>query len=92
MNIAKKLKKHGKGISVVEVTAVTQNGIWMLYDEAEYFLSFKKFPWFKKATIEQIQDVEVQGSCVIHWPLIDVDLDLNRIEHPDRYPLVSRIS
>jgi len=89
MNTAMKSKKPGKGISLVEVTAVTPHGLWLLAGENEYFLSFKAFPWFKKATMSQIANVVVQGLSVLHWPEIDVDLDLKRIKDPDKYPLVS---
>ncbi len=89
MTTATKSRKPGNAILPPEVTAVTRHGVWLLAGEAEYFLAFKKFPWFKKATIAQVAHVVRQGAGVLHWPELDVDLDLNRIRDPDKYPLVS---
>jgi hypothetical protein len=88
MNTATKLRRPGNAISNIEVTAVTRHGVWLLTSETEYFLAFKKFPWFKKATITQITHVVVQGLGILHWPELDIDLDLNRIRNPEKYPLV----
>jgi len=30
----------------------------------------------------------VQGLGILHWPDLDIDLDLNRIRNPEKYPLV----
>jgi hypothetical protein len=35
------------GISAVEVTNVSQHGLWLLIHEKEIFLPFEKFPWFR---------------------------------------------
>ncbi len=88
MSTATKSKKPGSAISPLEVTTVTPHGVWLLAGEKEYFLPFQKFPWFKKATIAQITHVVVQGAGVLHWPDLDVDLDLARIKDPDKYPLI----
>jgi hypothetical protein len=83
---------HGTNTSGVEVTNISAHGFW-IFDEAdqqEAFLSFKDCPWFLGATVGQIRDVQRQGRTVLHWPALDVDLDIDRIRHPERFPLVSR--
>ena len=59
--------------------------------EREFFLDFDKFPWFRKATMEELFNVELHHSEHLYWPLIDVDLDLDSIEHPEKYPLIAKV-
>jgi hypothetical protein len=84
---------RGTNTSGVEVTNISAHGFW-IFDEAdqrEAFLSFRDFPWFVGASIGQISEVQRQGRTVLHWPSLDVDLDLDRIRHPERYPLVGKV-
>lgn len=80
----------GGGISMVEVLNVSPHGFWLLVGEREYFLDFDQFPWFRHATLDQLFKVELHHGQHLYWPALDVDLDLNRIEHPEQYPLVAR--
>lgn len=82
----------GTSTSRPEVTNISGHGFWVFDDrtQREYFLPFRDFPWFAKASIEQISSVVREGVSVLHWPALDVDLDLDRIEHPERYPLLAR--
>lgn len=57
--------------------------------EREYFLPFEDFPWFRTATLDQLFRVELLHEAHLYWPGLDVDLDLDRIEHPDKYPLIA---
>jgi hypothetical protein len=87
-------RKHGSGISPVEVFQVSKQGFWLYLEAAskEYFLSFHQFPWFQDATYRQLSSVSVEHNHILSWPELDVDLDLERIEHPERFPLVARIA
>ena len=58
--------------------------------EEELFLPFKDFLWFKNATLQSILNVELHGSEHLHWPDLDVDLTLESIQHPEKYPLISK--
>ena len=51
-------------------------------------MPFDDFPWFRDATIKQIQNVELINDHHLHWEDLDVDLELNSLRDPDRYPLV----
>lgn len=53
-------------------------------------MPYEDFPWFKKQTIESILNVEEQGTNHFYWPDIDVDLTLESIEHPERFPLKAK--
>jgi hypothetical protein len=80
----------GKDISQAEVTNISGHGCWLLLDAREIFLSFEHFPWFLRATIAQIANVQWPTPDHLYWPDLDIDLSVESIEHPDRFPLVSR--
>ena len=76
--------------SDVEVTNVSQHGIWVLVSGTEHFLSFKDFPWFRDASVANILNVQLHHQTHLHWPALDIDLSLESIKTPERFPLVSR--
>lgn len=79
-----------KGTLVVEITNISGIGFWLLIGEAELFVSFEQFPWFKQATVGQILEVELPSEHHLYWPELDVDLAVDSIRHPDQFPLVSK--
>lgn len=81
----------GANTSPVEVTNISQHGFWMLLDNEELFLSFADFPWFRDAPVGKILKVEWPSANHLYWPDMDVDLAVESIRHPERFPLVSRI-
>ncbi len=80
----------GGDISAAEVANISRHGFWLTLREREYFLDFDLFPWFRKASVEQLCKVELLHEEHLYWPELDVDLDLERILHPDKYPLVAK--
>jgi len=83
------LLKHGRNILETEVTNISSHGLWILSDEKEFFLSYEHFPWFKDKTVNDITKVESFGQGHLYWGNLDVDLSLEMIEHPERFPLQS---
>jgi hypothetical protein len=79
----------GTNISKPEATNISRHGFWLLMGSEELFLAFKEFPWFKNATVQAILKVEIHGEEHLHWPDLDIDLTLETIRHPEKYPLVS---
>ena len=69
---------------------MSTNGLWLLVDGRELFLGYRTFPWFRDATIGQIAKVRRMSRTHLHWPDLDVDLELDSIERPASYPLVSK--
>jgi hypothetical protein len=61
-----------------------------LIGEQELFAPFKEFPWFKDASIGEITRVELPSPHHLYWPDLDVDLAVESLTHPERYPLVSQ--
>ncbi len=80
--------KNGKSILDLEITNISQHGFWILYKEREYFLSFKKYPWFKNAKISAIVNVKLFHNHHLYWPDLDVDLTTEILNNPDKYPLI----
>ena len=72
-----------------KISRVSKHGFWLLLGDEEIRLPFTDFPWFKGATTEQLCNVEWPSPNHIYWPLLDVDLSVEAIRHPERFPLVS---
>lgn len=72
------------------VTNISKHGFWLYLGDRELFLSFETFPWFANAPVRAILEVERPQPHHLYWPTLDVDLAVESIEHPDRYPLASR--
>ena len=82
----------GETVSEVEVTNISTHGIWLLVGERELFLSYEDFPWFKEVPIGNILQVEQPTPGHFYWPDLDVDLSIESIEHPERFPLKAKVS
>lgn len=76
--------------SAVEVTHVSQNGLWLLLDDEELLLTYEQFPWFRKATIDQISRVERPTQNHLYWPELDVDISVESIRKPSDFPLFAK--
>jgi hypothetical protein len=80
------LQPPGANTSVVEVTHIDTRGLWLYVDGKEHYMPFDEFPWFADATVRQISHVERHSLDTFHWPDLDVDLTLDMIDHPEKYP------
>ncbi len=86
-----KLQKHGKSTSQnLEIQNISKYGIWVLIFNEEFFLTYDKYPWFQKATVEQIYHVELHHGKHLYWPDLDIDLELESLRSPEKYPLTYR--
>jgi hypothetical protein len=86
-----KFEKLGLITLPVEVTNISQHGFWLLIDERELYLPFADFPWFSNAPVSAILKVERPHAQHLYWPDLDIDLAVQSIEHPERFPLVSKL-
>jgi hypothetical protein len=71
------------------VTNIGPHGLWVFVRGKEHFLPYKEYPWFKNATVSQIANLELHHNVDLYWPSLDVDLSLDCLENPDKYPLVA---
>ena len=72
------------------VLNISPHGFWLLIDGEEYFLAFEDFPWFREAKVSEISDVKLLNRKHLFWEKLDVDLTLNMIKDPSKYPLISK--
>ena len=79
----------GTTTSAAEVTNISKHGFWLLLAGEELLVPFDQFPWFRKATIEQVSDVEWPSPDHLYWPGLDIDLSVQSIRNPVAFPLVS---
>jgi hypothetical protein len=84
-----KYESIGVSTSSAEVLNVSPHGFWLMVAGKEFFLGYDDFPWFRKATMSQLFKVELYHHDHLYWPDLDVDLDLDRIACPQKYPLVA---
>jgi len=82
------LQTHGTSISDIEVTNISIHGIWLYVKGKEYFLPYEDYPWFKDARLSGIQNVQLLHGHHLYWPKLDVDLSVDSLEHPEKYPFI----
>ncbi|MFC1466596.1 MAG: DUF2442 domain-containing protein [Candidatus Brachytrichaceae bacterium NZ_4S206] len=80
-------EQRGTNTSVSEVTSITAHGIWLWVDDHEYFVPFADYPALKKATVEQLLAVKRLSPTQLCWEALDVDIELDALEHPEHFPL-----
>ena len=81
------LKTSGSN-TLAKVLTITANGILLSIPEGDFFLNYKDYPWFRNAPINQVFDVEMEGDYAVRWNALDVDLEIESILHPERYPMI----
>ena len=77
-------------MSQLEVTNISKHGFWLFLDDREHFLPFTDFLWFKEGPISAILNVQRLQPQHLYWPDLDIDLTVDSIKHPERYPLIAR--
>lgn len=83
--------KSGRGTSV-SVENISPRGIWIFVKDKEYFLSYRDYPYFQDQSIKSIQNVKLFHGFHLYWKDLDVDLEIDNLENPDKYPLKSNYS
>ena len=82
----------GAGTLDVEVADVSNHGFWLVLETEKLFVPFSGFPWFKDAPIAKLMKVERPHPHHLYWPDLDVDLAVDSIRNPEKFPLVARSS
>ena len=76
----------------VNVLMINAQGIMLSVLGRDYFLSYNRVPWLKEARISNVLNVRMAGRNAIEWPELDVDLEIESLKHPERYPLIMKRS
>ena len=85
----KNSEKLGKISLGCEIANISPFGLWVLAGGREYFLDHKRFPWFRDATVEDVLAVQSPRPGHLRWSSLDVDLHVDSLEYPERYPLIA---
>ena len=81
------LENNTNAISA-SVLMINNQGIMISVEGNDYFLSYNRVPWMKDATVRNILNIKMSGKNAIEWPDLDIDLEIDSLKHPERYPLV----
>ena len=74
--------------TLASVLMINAQGIMLSVQGNDYFLSYNRIPWMQDAPIRSVLNVQMSGADAIEWPDLDVDLEIDSLRHPERYPLV----
>jgi hypothetical protein len=74
----------------VEVLSVSPHAIWLQVNGEEHLLRYDDHPWFRDARVAEIFNVELKHGVHLRWPDLDVDLHVDSLREPERFPLVDR--
>ena len=80
--------KNNIASTSASVLMINGDGIMLSVDGHDYFLSYNRIPWMRDASISHVLDVRMSGKNAIEWPALDIDLEIESLKHPERYPLV----
>jgi hypothetical protein len=81
---------RGATSSGAEVLGLSKHGFWLLLVEGEVFVPFSKFPWFRSAPVSRVLNVRRLSADHVRWPDLDVDLHVDSLRDPERFPLVAK--
>lgn len=81
------LENNTNAISA-SVLMINNQGVMISVEGNDYFLSYNRVPWMKDATVRNILNIKISGKNAIEWPDLDIDLEIDSLKHPERYPLV----
>ena len=76
--------------TLVSVRSIMPDGIFLSVLGSDYYLSYDRLPWFKDAKISDIFNVAMYGTDGIRWEALDVDLGIDSLKHPEKYPLIAK--
>ena len=79
----------GARILDAEVGAIDASGLILRLREGEIRLAYDDFPWFRGAPEAKLRRVERLSERHLYWPDLDVDLHVDSLFHPERFPLIA---
>lgn len=74
----------------VSVLMINDKGLMISVQGQDYFLSYNRIPWMRDASIADALNVQMSGRNAIEWPNLDIDLEIDSLKHPERYPLIMK--
>ena len=84
--------KNNSANTSASVLMINAQGMMLSVLGNDYFLSYNRIPWMQDAPIRSVLNVQMSGPEAIEWPDLDVDLEIDSLRHPERYPFVIKRS
>ncbi len=81
-------EEERKHVPSASVLMINSQGIMISVCGQDYFLSYNRIPWMRDASIKSVLNIQMSGRNSIEWPDLDVDLEIDSLRHPERYPLL----
>ena len=70
------------------VLMIDTQGMMLSVPGQDSFMSYNRVPRLRDARVSSALNVRMAGPNAIEWPELDVDLEIESLKHPERYPLV----
>ena len=86
----KTILKQSTKPTLVNVRSIMPDGIFLSVLGNDYYLSYDRLPWFRDAKTADIFNVEMYGMDGIRWDKLNVELEIDSLKYPERYPLVMK--
>lgn len=83
------LKTNSQSTSV-SVLMINMQGIILTVLGQDYFISYNRVPWLRDARISDVLNVKMCGHSAIEWEALGIDLEIESLKHPERYPLIMK--
>ena len=74
----------------VRIERVASEGFWLKLGSEVLFVPFAGFPWFKDVLIAKLANVKRPQPHHLHWPDLDIDLAVESIRDPKKFPLIAK--
>lgn len=78
---------RGKHNAAPTIAELTESGFWLVLDGRRIVVDFREFPWFRGRSREELEAIERPFPDELRWPQLDVDLAVDSLLLPERYPL-----
>jgi len=72
----------------VSVLMINSQGMMLSVLGQDCFVSYNRVPWLRDARVSSVLNVRMSGLRSIEWPELDVDLEIEILKYPERYPLI----
>lgn len=74
----------------VAVLMINSQGMMLSVKGEDFFVSYNRVPWLRDARVGSVLNVQMCGRDAIEWPELDIDLEIESLRHPERYPLIMK--
>lgn len=82
--------RNGRSTFPVSIAGISARGFWLSLGERKLFVAYAAFPWFRDFTVRELAAVKRPAAGHLRWPVFDLDIEVEALEHPDRFPLIEK--